>query len=91
MHRNADKIKQTKACLKGPMTLLEEPGAPVSVAVTLRRIFNLYVKVRPCQSFPSVESLKPNIDLIVVRENTRRIVFRCRIPACPRSGNGTEI
>ena len=63
-------IKQTKACLKGPMPTPEEPGAPVSVAVTLRRMFNLYANVRPCKSFPSVESLKPNIDLIVVRENT---------------------
>jgi isocitrate/isopropylmalate dehydrogenase len=26
--------------------------------------------VRPCRSFPSVEALKPNIDLVVVRENT---------------------
>jgi isocitrate dehydrogenase (NAD+) len=63
-------IKQTKACLKGPMTTPEEPGAPVSVAVTLRRMFNLFANVRPCKSFPSVESLKPQIDLIVVRENT---------------------
>jgi isocitrate dehydrogenase (NAD+) len=63
-------IKETKACLKGPMTTPEEPGAPVSVAVTLRRMFNLYANVRPCRSFPGVESLKPNIDLVVVRENT---------------------
>ena len=63
-------IKQTSACLKGPMTTPEEPGAPVSVAVTLRKIFNLYANVRPCRSFPSVEALKPNIDLVVVRENT---------------------
>jgi isopropylmalate/isohomocitrate dehydrogenase-like protein len=63
-------IKQTQACLKGPMTTPEEPEAPVSVAVTLRRMFNLYANVRPCKSYPSVEALKPNIDLIVVRENT---------------------
>ncbi|MCW4029852.1 MAG: isocitrate/isopropylmalate dehydrogenase family protein [Candidatus Bathyarchaeota archaeon] len=63
-------IKKTDACLKGPMTTPEEPGAPVSVAVTLRRMFNLYANVRPCKTFPNVESLKPNIDLIVVRENT---------------------
>ena len=63
-------IKKTSACLKGPMTTPEEPGAPVSVAVTLRRMFNLYANVRPCRSFPSVEALKPNIDLVVVRENT---------------------
>jgi len=53
-------FKQTNACLKGPMTTPEEPGAPVSVAVTLRRMFNLYANVRPCKTFPSVESLKPN-------------------------------
>jgi isopropylmalate/isohomocitrate dehydrogenase-like protein len=63
-------IKKTDACLKGPMTTPEEPGAPVSVAVTLRRMFNLYANVRPCKTYPSVEALKPNIDLIVVRENT---------------------
>jgi len=63
-------IKQTNACLKGPMTTPEEVGAPVSVAVTLRRILNLYANVRPCRTFPNVESLKPNIDLVVVRENT---------------------
>lgn len=63
-------IKQTNACLKGPMTTPEEPGAPVSVAVTLRRMFNLYANVRPCKTYPNVEALKPNIDLVVVRENT---------------------
>jgi isopropylmalate/isohomocitrate dehydrogenase-like protein len=63
-------IKKTDACLQGPMTTLEEPGAPVSVAVTLRRMFNLYANIRPCKSFPNVESLKPDIDLVVVRENT---------------------
>jgi len=33
-------------------------------------MFNLYANVRPCKSYPSIESLKPDIDLIVVRENT---------------------
>ncbi len=63
-------LKQTQVCLKGPMTTPEEPGAPVSVAVTIRRLFKLYANVRPCRSFPNVEALKPNIDLVVVRENT---------------------
>jgi len=63
-------IRQTDACLKGPMTTPEEAGAPVSVAVTLRKIFNLYANVRPCKTFPNVEALKPNLDFVVVRENT---------------------
>jgi isopropylmalate/isohomocitrate dehydrogenase-like protein len=63
-------VKQTDACLKGPMTTPETPGAPVSAAVKIRKMFNLYANVRPCRSFPNVEALKPDIDLIVVRENT---------------------
>ncbi len=63
-------LKQTDACLKGPMTTPETPGAPVSAAVKIRKMFNLYANVRPCRAYPNVESLKPDIDLVVVRENT---------------------
>jgi isocitrate dehydrogenase (NAD+) len=65
-----DMLKTTIACLKGPMTTPEEPGAPPSAAVTIRRLFNLYANVRPCYSLPNMPSLKPNIDLVVIRENT---------------------
>jgi len=60
-------LKCTDACLKGPMTTPEEAGAPVSVAVKIRKLFNLYANVRPCKTFPGVESLKPNLDFVVVR------------------------
>jgi len=63
-------LKQTHACLKGPMTTPETPGAPVSAAVKIRKMFNLYANVRPCRTYPNVEALKPDIDLVVVRENT---------------------
>jgi isopropylmalate/isohomocitrate dehydrogenase-like protein len=63
-------LKRTDACLKGPMTTPETPGAPVSAAVKIRKMFNLYANVRPCRTFPNVEALKPDIDLVVVRENT---------------------
>jgi isopropylmalate/isohomocitrate dehydrogenase-like protein len=65
-----DMLRKTVACLKGPMTTSEEPGAPPSAALTIRRIFNLFANVRPCRSLPNVPSLKPNIDLVIVRENT---------------------
>jgi len=64
-------LKQTHACLKGPMTTPETPGAPVSAAVQIRTTFNLYANIRPCRTYPNVEALKPDIDLIVVRENTQ--------------------
>jgi isopropylmalate/isohomocitrate dehydrogenase-like protein len=63
-------LKRTDACLKGPMTTPETPGAPVSAAVKIRKMFNLYANVRPCRTYPNVEALKPEIDLVVVRENT---------------------
>jgi isopropylmalate/isohomocitrate dehydrogenase-like protein len=63
-------LKKTDACVKGPMTTPEEPGAPVSAAVKIRKKFNLYANVRPCRSYPNVEGLRSDIDLVVVRENT---------------------
>ena len=84
-------LKHTAACLKGPMTTPEEPGAPVSVAVTLRRMFNLYANVRPCRSFPSVESLKPNLDFIVVRENTEGMYSGIEFQLAPGVGVALRI
>jgi isopropylmalate/isohomocitrate dehydrogenase-like protein len=84
-------IKRSVACLKGPMTTPEEPGAPVSVAVTLRRMFNLYANVRPCRSFPSVEALKPNIDFVVVRENTEGLYSGVEFDLAPGVGVALRI
>ncbi|MBS7634991.1 isocitrate/isopropylmalate dehydrogenase family protein [Candidatus Bathyarchaeota archaeon] len=68
--KTIDLLRETHACLKGPMTTPEEPDAPPSVAVTIRKIFNLYANIRPCKSLPNVWAIKPNIDLVIVRENT---------------------
>ena len=84
-------VKRSNACLKGPMTTPEEPSAPVSVAVTLRRMFNLYANVRPCRSFPSVEALKPNIDFIVVRENTEGLYSGAEFELAPGVGVALRI
>jgi isopropylmalate/isohomocitrate dehydrogenase-like protein len=84
-------LKQTVACLKGPMTTPETPGAPVSVAVTLRRMFNLYANVRPCRSFPSVEALKPNLDFVVVRENTEGLYSGAEFELTPGVGVALRI
>ncbi|MCW4017563.1 MAG: isocitrate/isopropylmalate dehydrogenase family protein [Candidatus Bathyarchaeota archaeon] len=79
-------LKRTDACLKGPMTTPEEAGAPVSGAVKIRKIFNLYANVRPCKSFPSVDSLKPNLDFVVVRENTEGLYSGAEFAAAPGVG-----
>lgn len=79
-------LKKADACLKGPMTTPETPGAPVSVAVKIRKMFNLYANVRPCRSLPNVEALKPNIDLIVVRENTEGMYSGIEYEVAPGVG-----
>jgi isopropylmalate/isohomocitrate dehydrogenase-like protein len=84
-------LKKTRTCLKGPMTTPEEPGAPVSVAVQIRTMFNLYANVRPCRTFPNVEALKPNIDLIVVRENTQGLYSGVEYELAPGTGIALRI
>ena len=58
-------LKNSHACLKGPVG---ETAA--DVIVKLRQMFDLYANVRPARSLPNVPSIKPNIDLVIVRENT---------------------
>ncbi len=84
-------LKKTDACLKGPMTTPEEPGAPVSAAVQIRKTFNLYANVRPCRTYPNVEALKPNIDLVVVRENTEGMYSGVEYEVSPGVGVAMRI
>ena len=86
-----EKLKKTNVCLKGPLTTLEEPGAPPSATVTLRRLFDLYANVRPAKSLPNVPSLKPNIDLIVLRENTEGFYFAKEFEVMPGVGISTRL
>jgi isopropylmalate/isohomocitrate dehydrogenase-like protein len=84
-------LKRTDACLKGPMTTPEEPGAPVSAAVKIRKMFNLYANVRPCRTYPNVEALKPNIDLVMVRENTEGMYSGVEYEVAPGVGVALRI
>jgi len=84
-------LRRTDACLKGPMTTPEEPGAPVSAAVKIRKMFNLYANVRPCRTYPNVEALKPNIDLVVVRENTEGMYSGVEYEVAPGVGVALRI
>lgn len=58
-------ITSFDACIKGPVG---ETAA--DVIVKLRQHLNLYANIRPARSFPNVPSIKPNVDLVIVRENT---------------------
>lgn len=63
-------LKEADCCLKGPLTTQEEPGSHKSATVQIRRIFDLYANVRPVKTLPYVPALKPNIDMVIIRENT---------------------
>ncbi|MBN1784542.1 MAG: isocitrate/isopropylmalate dehydrogenase family protein [Candidatus Bathyarchaeota archaeon] len=61
-------IRNSHACMKGPVG---ETAA--DVIVRLRIMFDLYANIRPIKTYPPVPSLKPDIDMIFVRENTEDV------------------
>ncbi len=60
-----EKIKASHVCLKGPVG---ETAA--DVIVKLRLMFDLYANLRPIKSYPKSGAMRPDIDMIFVRENT---------------------
>ncbi|HUH99614.1 MAG TPA: isocitrate/isopropylmalate dehydrogenase family protein [Nitrososphaerales archaeon] len=58
-------IRESDACLKAPVG---ETAA--DVIVRLRQMLDLYANIRPAKSLPNVPSLRPGIDMVIVRENT---------------------
>ena len=57
----------------------------------MRSIFDLYANVRPARSLPNVTSLKPGIDMIVVRENTEGLYAGKEFEAAPGVGVAMRI
>jgi len=64
-----DSIRRNRVALKGPITTPVGSGFR-SVNVALRKGLDLYVCLRPCKSYPGAPSLYPDVDIVVVRENT---------------------
>ncbi|HEV2390447.1 MAG TPA: isocitrate/isopropylmalate dehydrogenase family protein [Nitrososphaerales archaeon] len=62
---SVESIREADACLKAPVG---ETAA--DVIVKLRQMLDLYANVRPAKSLPNVASLRPGIDMVIVRENT---------------------
>ena len=61
-------IKSSNACLKGPVG---ETAA--DVIVRLRLIFDLYANIRPIKTYPNVPNMAPELDFVIVRENTEDV------------------
>jgi len=64
-----ESIERTHLGLKGPVTTPVGGGFP-SINVALRKKFELYANFRPIINLPGVPTKYPDVDLIVVRENT---------------------
>ncbi|MGI8542234.1 MAG: isocitrate dehydrogenase (NAD(+)) [Aridibacter sp.] len=62
-------IKKNKVALKGPMMTPVGKGF-TSVNVGMRKALDLYANVRPIKALPNVECRYPELDLVVMRENT---------------------
>ena len=62
-------LEEVDCCFKGPTTTIPVPGAPRSVAVTLRQKFELYANIRPTKTY---DRLTPNrkLDCVCFREAT---------------------
>jgi isocitrate dehydrogenase (NAD+) len=62
-------IKRDKVALKGPLTTPIGKGF-TSVNVGLRKALDLYANIRPVKALPNVPCRYPELDLVIVRENT---------------------
>ncbi|MCU0238054.1 MAG: isocitrate dehydrogenase (NAD(+)) [Pyrinomonadaceae bacterium] len=64
-----ESIKRNRVALKGPLTTPVGKGF-TSVNVGLRKALDLYANVRPVKALPNVPCRYPELDLVIVRENT---------------------
>jgi len=60
-----DGIKKSDTCLKAPVG-----ESAADVIVYLRRALDLYANIRPAKSYPNMNALRDDVDLVIVRENT---------------------
>src|SRR5882762_4319554 len=65
-------IERTRVGLKGPITT-PIGGGFASINVQLRKQFELYSNFRPIYNLPHIPTRYPNVDLIIVRENTESL------------------
>lgn len=67
-----ESIKRNKVALKGPMTTPVGKGF-TSVNVGMRKALDLFANVRPIKALPNVECRYPELDLVIMRENTESL------------------
>ena len=66
---SVEAMRRNKVSLKGPIMTPVGKGF-TSVNVGLRRALDLYANLRPVKALPNVPCRYPELDLVIVRENT---------------------
>ena len=64
-----EQIRRTRVAIKGPITTPVGSGFR-SVNVALRQALDLFASVRPSRSLAGLPTRHPDVDLVVIRENT---------------------
>ncbi|HEU4831217.1 MAG TPA: isocitrate/isopropylmalate dehydrogenase family protein [Actinomycetota bacterium] len=67
--RVLDQIRESRVAIKGPITTPVGSGFR-SVNVELRQSLDLFAAVRPSRSLAGLPTRHPDVDLVVIRENT---------------------
>src|SRR5881275_2340152 len=67
-----ESIERTHVALKGPITT-PVGGGFASINVQLRKQFDLYANFRPVRNLPHIPTRYPDVDLVIVRENTESL------------------
>jgi isocitrate dehydrogenase (NAD+) len=67
-----ESIERTHVALKGPITT-PIGGGFASINVQLRKKFDLYANFRPIRNLPHIPTRYPDVDLVIVRENTESL------------------
>ena len=67
-----ESLQRNKVGLKGPITTPVGKGF-TSVNVGLRKALDLYANLRPIRALPNIPCRNPDLNLVVVRENTESL------------------
>ena len=64
-----DAVRKSDGFILGPTAAFEYPGE-INPSMFFRKSLDLYANIRPARTYPGLESVAGEFDLIVVRENT---------------------
>lgn len=75
-------LEQNRVGLKGPVTT-PIGGGFQSINVLLRKKFDLFSNFRPIKNLPGLKTRYPDVDLVIVRENTEDLYAGIEYMAAP--------